>query len=160
MRINSFILCAAASMFATASFAQSTGGSMSGNSMSGGNAMTMQSGTSIFSRQDMAMMIVDRDKSTMGMTDDQKKAARKEEMTKDRAETPDQRMARKQRYDCGMGQAHAGGSIRRAWTNWTRRRKRAPPRCRRSPRNNTCTEYIGLEQGRRDCAAFFFWGNP
>ncbi len=99
MRINSLILCAAASMFATASFAQSTGGSMSGNSMSGGNAMTMQSGTNIFSRQDMAMMIVDRDKSTMGMTDDQKKAARQEEMTKDRAETPDQRMARKQRYD-------------------------------------------------------------
>ena len=36
----------------------------------------------------MAMMIVDRDKATMGMTDDQKTAARKEEMTKDRAETP------------------------------------------------------------------------
>ena len=86
-------------MFATASFAQSAGGSMSGNSMSGGNAMTMQSGTNIFSRQDMAMMIVDRDKATMGMTDDQKAAARQEEMTKDRAETPDQRMARKQRYD-------------------------------------------------------------
>jgi hypothetical protein len=67
--------------------------------MSGGNAMTMQSGTGIFSRQDMAMMIVDRDKATMGMTDDQKAAARKEEMTKDQAETPDQRMARKQRYD-------------------------------------------------------------
>jgi hypothetical protein len=99
MRIIGLVLCAAASMFATASFAQSAGGSMSGNSMSGGNAMTMQSGTNIFSRQDMAMMIVDRDKATMGMTDDQKAAARQEEMTKDRAETPDQRMARKQRYD-------------------------------------------------------------
>jgi hypothetical protein len=99
MRISGLVLCAAASMFATASFAQSAGGSMSGNSMSGGNAMTMQSGTNIFSRQDMAMMIVDRDKATMGMTDDQKAAARQEEMTKDRAETPDQRMARKQRYD-------------------------------------------------------------
>ena len=100
MRISGLILCAAASMLATAAFAQSSGGSMS---MSGsnqrGNAMTMQSGTNIFSRQDMAMMIVDRDKATMGMTDDQKKAARQEEMTKDRAETPDQRMARKQRYD-------------------------------------------------------------
>jgi hypothetical protein len=99
MRISGLVLCAAASMVATASFAQSMGGSMSGNSMSGGNAMTMQSGTGIFSRQDMAMMIVDRDKATMGMTDDQKAAARKEEMTKDQAETPDQRMARKQRYD-------------------------------------------------------------
>jgi len=94
MRISGLVLCAAASMVATASFAQSMDGSMSG-----GNAMTMQSGTGIFSRQDMAMMIVDRDKATMGMTDDQKAAARKEEMTKDQAETPDQRMARKQRYD-------------------------------------------------------------
>jgi hypothetical protein len=100
MRISGFILCAAASMLATASFAQSSGGSMSmSGSNQSGNAMTMQSGTNIFSRQDMAMMIVDRDKATMGMTDDQKKAARQEEMTKDRAETPDQRMARKQRYD-------------------------------------------------------------
>ena len=100
MRISGFILCAAATMLATASFAQSSGGSMSmSGSNQNGNAMTMQSGTNIFSRQDMAMMIVDRDKATMGMTDDQKKAARQEEMTKDRAETPDQRMARKQRYD-------------------------------------------------------------
>jgi hypothetical protein len=100
MRISGIVLCAAASMLATASFAQSSGGTMS---MSGSNAMSMQpnaqGGVGIFSRQDMAMMIVDRDKSTMGMTADQKAAARKEEMTKDRAETPDQRMARKQRYD-------------------------------------------------------------
>jgi hypothetical protein len=88
MRISGIILCAAASMLTTAAFAQSSGGTMS-----------MSGGTNIFSRQDMAMMIVDRDKATMGMTDDQKKAARQEEMTKDRAETPDQRMARKQRYD-------------------------------------------------------------
>jgi hypothetical protein len=100
MRISGIVLCAAASMLATASFAQSSGGTMS---MSGSNAMSMQpnaqGGVGIFSRQDMAMMIVDRDKSTMGMTADQKAAARKEEMTKDRAETPDQRMARKQHYD-------------------------------------------------------------
>ncbi|HEX4106025.1 MAG TPA: hypothetical protein VHX92_07305 [Rhizomicrobium sp.] len=100
MRISGIVLCAAAAMLATASFAQSSGGTMS---MSGSNAMSMQpnaqGGVGIFSRQDMAMMIVDRDKSTMGMTADQKAAARKEEMTKDRAETPDQRMARKQRYD-------------------------------------------------------------
>jgi hypothetical protein len=86
MRITGIILCTAATMLAGAAFAQ-TGGTMS------------MSGANIFSQQDMAMMIVDRDKATMGMTDDQKKAARQEEMTKDRAETPDQRMARKQRYD-------------------------------------------------------------
>ena len=53
MRISGLVLCAAASMFATASFAQSAGGSMSGNSMRGGNAMTMQSNAraaSAFSR--------------------------------------------------------------------------------------------------------------
>lgn len=104
MRIRTLLLTgAAASLLGTGAFAQSMGGSMSGNSMSGGNAMSMQSnaqgGVGIFSRQDMAMMIVDRDKATMGMTDEQKAAARKEEMAKDGAETPDQRMARKQRYD-------------------------------------------------------------
>jgi hypothetical protein len=56
-------------------------------------------GFDIFSRQDMAMMIVDREKATKGMTPDQAKAARAEEMAKDNAETPQQRMARKQRYD-------------------------------------------------------------
>jgi hypothetical protein len=91
MRINTILLAsAAACLLATGALAQS---------MSGGNAMTMQSGTSIFSRQNMAMMIVDRDKATMGMTDEQKASARKEEMAKDGGETPDQRMARKQRYD-------------------------------------------------------------
>jgi len=95
MRIKTILLAsAAACLLATGALAQSMGGSMSG-----GNAMTMQSGTSIFSRQDMAMMIVDRDKATMGMTDAQKAAARKEEMAKDGGETPDQRMARKHRYD-------------------------------------------------------------
>lgn len=95
MRINTILLASAAACFlATGAFAQSMSGSNGG-----GNAMTMQSGTSIFSRQDMAMMIVDRDKATMGMTDAQKATARQEEMTHDRAETPDQRMARKQRYD-------------------------------------------------------------
>jgi len=109
MRISTLLLTTAAatllaaSLLGTGAFAQSMGGSMSGNSMSGGNAMSMQSnaqgGVGIFSRQDMAMMIVDRDKATMGMTADQAAAARQEEMTHDRAETPDQRMARKQRYD-------------------------------------------------------------
>ncbi|HXR94430.1 MAG TPA: hypothetical protein VN718_01030 [Rhizomicrobium sp.] len=105
MRISGIVICAAASMLATAAFAQSMGGSMSSsNSMSGKtNAMSMQpnakGGVGIFSKEDMAMMIVDRDKATMGMTDTQKTAARQEEMTHDRAETPDQRMARKQRYD-------------------------------------------------------------
>jgi len=98
MRISGILICAAASMLATATFAQSMGGSMSS-----GNAMSMQpnaqGGVGIFSKQDMAMMIVDREKSTKGMTDEQKTAARQEEMAKDRAETPEQRMARKQRYD-------------------------------------------------------------
>ena len=95
MRTNTILLVsAAACLLATGALAQSMSGSNGG-----GNAMTMQSGTSIFSRQDMAMMIVDRDKATMGMTDEQKAAARKEEMAKDGGETPDQRMARKQRYD-------------------------------------------------------------
>ena len=96
MRINTILLVsAAACLLATGALAQS----MSGSNNKGGNAMTMQSGTSIFSRQNMAMMIVDRDKATMGMSDEQKASARKEEMAKDGAETPDQRMARKQRYD-------------------------------------------------------------
>jgi hypothetical protein len=99
MRISGILVtCAAASLLATAAFAQSMGGSMSG-----GNAMSTQpnaqGGVGVFSRQNMAMMIVDREKSTKGMTADQAAQARQEEMTKDRAETPDQRMARKQRYD-------------------------------------------------------------
>jgi hypothetical protein len=103
MRISGLILCAAASMLVTAAFAQSMGGSMSSSKSGTTNSMSMQTnaqgGVGIFSKQDMAMMIVDRDKATMGMTDEQKAAARKEEMAKDGAETPDQRMARKQRYD-------------------------------------------------------------
>ncbi|HWF65372.1 MAG TPA: hypothetical protein VN685_12230 [Rhizomicrobium sp.] len=103
MRISGLILCAAASMLATAAVAQSMGGSMSNSKSGTTNSMSMQTnaqgGVGIFSKQDMAMMIVDRDKATMGMTDEQKAAARKEEMAKDGAETPDQRMARKQRYD-------------------------------------------------------------
>lgn len=104
MRINTILLAsAAACLLATGAFAQSMGGSMTGSNNKSGNAMTMQTnaqgGVGIFSRQDMAMMIVDRDKATMGMTDEQKAAARKEEMAKDGGETPDQRMARKQRYD-------------------------------------------------------------
>jgi hypothetical protein len=103
MRISGIILCAAASMLATAAVAQSMGGSMSSSKSGTTNSMSMQTnaqgGVGIFSRQDMAMMIVDRDKDTKGMTDAQKTAARQEEMAHDRAETPDQTMARKQRYD-------------------------------------------------------------
>ena len=76
------------------------GGSMQGGAMQGGGMqMNAQGGVSIFSRENMAMMIVDREKATKGMTEDQAKAARQEEMTKDRAETPEQRQARKARYD-------------------------------------------------------------
>ena len=99
MRISGIVICAVASMLATAAFAQSMGGSMSSSNKGGTMSMQGNGGASIFSKQDMAMMIVDRDKTTMGMTDAQKAAARQEEMSHDRAETPDQRMARKQRYD-------------------------------------------------------------
>ena len=82
------------------------GGSMSGGSMQqggsmsgGGMQMNAQGGFGIFSRENMAMMIVDREKATKGMSADQAAAARKEEMTKDRAESPEQRQARKARYD-------------------------------------------------------------
>ena len=76
------------------------GPSMSGPSMSGGGMqMNAQGGVGIFSRENMAMMIVERERNTKGMTADQAKAARQEEMTKDRAETPEQRQARKARYD-------------------------------------------------------------
>lgn len=116
MRITGIVIAGlAASLLATAAFAQSMGGgsmqggsmkSMQGGSMSNnGNAMTAprklnaQGGFGIFSREDMAMMIVDREKSTKGMTADQAKAARQEEMSHDRAETPADRQARKERYD-------------------------------------------------------------
>jgi hypothetical protein len=82
-------------LLASSAMAQPAGGSMSGGAMK----MNSMGGVGIFSRENMAMMIVDRDKATKGMTADQVAAARKEEMTKDRAETPDQRQARKARYD-------------------------------------------------------------
>ena len=77
------------------------GGGMQGGAMmkGGGMQMNAQGGMGIFSRENMAMMIVDRERNTKGMTADQAKAAREEEMTKDRAETPEQRQARNARYD-------------------------------------------------------------
>jgi hypothetical protein len=79
----------------------SMGGSMSGGSMANGGGMQMnaQGGVGIFSHENMAMMIVERERNTKGMTPEQAQAARQEEMTKDRAETPEQRQARKARYD-------------------------------------------------------------
>lgn len=114
MRLSGFLLASAACLLlAGSAMAQSSGGSMSGGSMGsmsggmnkdgamngGGMQMNAQGGIGIFSRENMAMMIVDRERSTKGMTEDQAKAARQEEMAKDRAETPDQRQARKARYD-------------------------------------------------------------
>jgi hypothetical protein len=87
-------------LLASSAMAQQAGGSMSGGAMNGGGMQTnSMGGVGIFSRENMAMMIVDRDKATKGMTADQAAAARKEEMAKDQAETPDQRQARKARYD-------------------------------------------------------------
>ena len=112
MRLSGILLASAtALLLAGSAQAQqpsggSMGGSMSGGSMQqggsmsgGGMQMNAQGGVGIFSRENMAMMIVDREKATKGMTEDQAKAARQEEMTKDRAESPEQRQARKARYD-------------------------------------------------------------
>ena len=112
MRLSGILFASlTASLLASGAMAQSAGGSMSGPSMSGpsmsgpamkpagGMQMNAQGGFGIFSRENMAMMIVDREKATKGMSADQAAAARKEEMTKDRAETPEQRQARKARYD-------------------------------------------------------------
>src|SRR5690348_2526583 len=116
MRLSGILLASAASLLlAGSAMAQSSGGNMSGGNMSGGSMsggsmagpgmsgggmqMNAQGGVGIFSRENMAMMIVDREKATKGMTEDQAKAARQEEMSKDRAETPEQRQARKARYD-------------------------------------------------------------
>jgi hypothetical protein len=106
MRLSGIVFASlTASLITTAAFAQAAGGSMSGNAMTGsapaggGMQMNAQGGVSIFSHENMAMMIVDRERSTKGMTADQAKAARDEEMSKDRAETPEQRQARKARYD-------------------------------------------------------------
>ena len=87
-----------------------SGPSMSGPSMSGpgmqgggmkGGGMQMNSmgGMGIFSRENMAMMIVDRERATKGMTPEQAAAARKEEMAKHSAETPAENQARKAMYD-------------------------------------------------------------
>jgi len=113
MRMSKLMIALGAiSLFATVAFAQSMGGSMSSGSMSAAKTapkMTLnaQGGFDVFSRQNMAMMIVDREKATKGMAPDQAKAARQEEMAKDQAETPDQRMARKKRYDSEWQQLSA-----------------------------------------------------
>ncbi len=117
MRISGLVIVPAATLLlAGAAMAQSTSGSMSGGNMmkgpgmsgpsmkgpgmkGGGMQMNSMGGFSIFSRQNMAMMIVDRERSTKGMTAEQAAAARKEEMAHDRTETPDQRQARKAKYD-------------------------------------------------------------
>lgn len=101
MRLSGFAFASLTTvLLASSAMAQPAGGSMSSGAMkSGGMQMNSMGGVGIFSRENMAMMIVDRDKATKGMTADQAAAARQEEMTKDRAETPEQRQARKARYD-------------------------------------------------------------
>ncbi len=99
MRLSGIVFATlTASLLATAAMAQPAGGSMSGPSMSGpsmsgpamkGGGMQMNSmgGVGIFSRENMAMMIVDREKATKGMSADQAAAARKDEMAKHGSET-------------------------------------------------------------------------
>lgn len=121
MRISGIVIASAAVLlFSGAAMAQSMGGGMSGGTMMKGPAMSgpglkgsaMKSGAmkgpmrlnkmggvSIFSRQNMAMMIVDRERATKGMTAAEAAAARKKEMARDRVETKAQRQARKEKYD-------------------------------------------------------------
>jgi len=113
MRLSGLVFVSmTASLLATAAMAQQAGGSMSGPAMSGpamsgpamkpaGGGMQMNSmgGVGIFSRENMAMMIVDREKATKGMSADQAAAARKEEMAKHGSETPAENQARKAMYD-------------------------------------------------------------
>jgi len=54
-----------------------------------------------FNREDMIMMIVERDRSTMGMNDEQKKEARAKEAALHGNETPAQRIERKHEYSVG-----------------------------------------------------------
>jgi hypothetical protein len=111
MRLSGIVFASlTASLFATAAMAQPAGGSMSGPSMSGpsmsgpsaksgGMKMNSMGGVGIFSKENMAMMIVDRERATKGMTPEQTAAARKEEMAKHGAETPAENQARKAMYD-------------------------------------------------------------
>jgi hypothetical protein len=116
MRMSGIVFVSvSALLLAGSAMAQQAGGSMSGPSMSGpsmsgpsmqggamnGGGMQMNSmgGVGIFSRENMAMMIVDRERATKGMTADQAAAARKEEMAKHGAETPAENQARKATYD-------------------------------------------------------------
>ena len=111
MRLSGIVFASlTASLLATAAMAQQAGGSMSGPSMSGpamsgpamkGGGMQMNSmgGVGIFSRENMAMMIVDREKATQGMSADQAAAARKDEMAQHGSETAAETQTRKAMYD-------------------------------------------------------------
>ncbi len=113
MRLSGIVFASlTASLLASGAMAQPAGGSMRGPSMSGpsmsgpamkpaagGMKMNSMGGFGIFSRENMAMMIVDRERATKGMTAEQAAAARKEEMAKHGAETPAENQARKAMYD-------------------------------------------------------------
>jgi hypothetical protein len=104
MRLTGIVFASlTVTLLASSAMAQQGGGSMSGPSMSGpssgGMQMNSMGGVGIFSRENMAMMIVDREKATKGMTPEQSAAARKEEMAKHGAETPAENQARKAMYD-------------------------------------------------------------
>ena len=89
MRLSGILFASlTASLLATAALAQPAGGSMSGPSMSGpsmkgpsmsgpsmqsggGIQLNSQGGVGIFSRENMAMMIVERERNTKGMTEEQ-----------------------------------------------------------------------------------------
>ncbi len=98
MRLSGTLFASlAAVLLATSAMAQPapmTG--MSGGAM---NAPNANGGVGIFSKENMAMMIVDLDRATKGMTTEQAATARQEEMSKHSSETPAERTTRKQMYD-------------------------------------------------------------
>jgi hypothetical protein len=85
MRLSGILFVSlTASLLATSAMAQSAGGSMSGPSMqgpsmsgpsmqSGGMKLNSMGGVGIFSRENMVMRIVERERNTKGMTAEQAK---------------------------------------------------------------------------------------
>ena len=104
MRKSGIVLAAlTASLLATGAMAQGMGGAAPAaggmgmaNSKIDNNDPAMK-----FNREDMIMMIVERDRSTMGMNDEQKKEARSKEAALHGNETPAQRIERKHEYSVG-----------------------------------------------------------
>ncbi len=107
MRKSGIVFVAAlASLVATGAMAQGMSGGMGAAPAAGGMGMSNSKidnndPAMKFNREDMIMMIVERDRSTMGMNDEQKKEARAKEAALHGNETPAQRIERKHEYSVG-----------------------------------------------------------